>query len=234
MPLLDPLFDSGLLWQGAAPRVSSCESLATGYAVLDKALDGGWRRQEVTELLLPRLGIGEVQLLLPAMAALASVDKFQLWIAPPMVPYAPGLLQACLPVEQQLVIAGVEDMSAQLWSAEQALSSGACSVVLLWLLDPAQQPQTSQLRRLQLAAERGQTPLFLFRPQWIRQQAVRDLSSPAPTRLWLESHSNSQLLVELFKRRGGWPLSPFPLSLADKFSLPAAETDSVIVGPWRA
>jgi hypothetical protein len=48
-----------------------------------------------------------------------------------------------------------------LWAFEQALGSGACDAVLGWV----RQPKPRDIRRLQLAAERGRTLGVLFRPR---------------------------------------------------------------------
>jgi hypothetical protein len=82
----------------------------------------------------------------------------------------------------------------RLWAAEQALKSGACGVVLLW----PEQIQTSQLRRLQLAAEQGDCPGILFRSLRTASQG-----SPAALRLHVRT-SPLGLEVEVIKRRGAW------------------------------
>jgi hypothetical protein len=64
-----------------------------------------------------------------------------------------------------------------MWALEQTLGSGACDAVLGWV----RQSKPREIRRLQLAAERGRTLGVLFRPQ----RAARD-SSAAVLRLSLE------------------------------------------------
>jgi hypothetical protein len=63
------------------------------------------------------------------------------------------------------------------WAFEQTLGSGACDAVLAWL----RQPKARDLRRLQLAAERGRTLGVLFRPRRAAGEA-----SAAVLRLGLE------------------------------------------------
>jgi hypothetical protein len=84
-----------------------------------------------------------------------------------------------------------------LWAAEQALQSGACAAVFLWLKgsDPR------WLRRLQLAAEEGGALGVLFRPERHRFEA-----SPANLRLAV-SRDAAGLRLELLKARGGQPAS---------------------------
>ena len=64
-----------------------------------------------------------------------------------------------------------------MWAFEQSLRSGACDAVLGW----ARRLRLTEIRRLQLAAERGRTLGILFRP---RRAAAE--SSTAVLRLGLE------------------------------------------------
>ena len=64
-----------------------------------------------------------------------------------------------------------------MWAFEQSLGSGACDVVMAW----ARRLRTREIRRLQLAAERGRTLGILFRSQ----SAARE-SSPAILRMAVE------------------------------------------------
>src|SRR5690606_37345121 len=64
-----------------------------------------------------------------------------------------------------------------LWAAERALRSGAFGALLLW----QGRMRAPALRRLQLAAQHGETLFFLVRPQALASQV-----SPAPLRLVLE------------------------------------------------
>jgi hypothetical protein len=85
--------------------------------------------------------------------------------------------------------------SEALWSAEQALSSGTCAAVLLWprLLDD----QAS--RRLQLAAEKGDSWAIAFRPLSAHREP-----SAAALRLELSvGHRGTRLAI--LKSRGGSP-----------------------------
>jgi len=82
-----------------------------------------------------------------------------------------------------------------LWAAEQALSSGVCAAVLLWLKGT----DDRWLRRLKLAAEAGGALGVLFRPERHRFE-----SSPAGLRLGL-SRSESGICLDLLKVQGGRP-----------------------------
>ena len=54
-----------------------------------------------------------------------------------------------------------------LWALEQALGSGACDAVLGWV----RQVKPRDIRRLQLAAERGRSLGVLFRPRRVSREA---------------------------------------------------------------
>ena len=82
---------------------------------------------------------------------------------------------------------------AALWAFEQALGSGACDSVLTW----ARHAPVRQLRRLQLAAQRGNALGILFRPR----ESARE-SSPAMLRVVLEPRRGGAR-VTLLKSRGG-------------------------------
>jgi hypothetical protein len=85
-----------------------------------------------------------------------------------------------------------DNTAQQLWSAEQALRSGACGAVLAW---PSLVHQR-RLRRLQLAAESGGAWALLFR----RETPPGD-GSPASLRLRV-TPITSGLSVEVLKCRG--------------------------------
>jgi hypothetical protein len=188
---LEQLKRDGMLWQGRQPHPAADRGLPSGWPVLDEALGGGWPRAALSEILSE--SHQGLPLLLPLLARLSAESRWLAWIAPPHVPYAPALAARGIRIERLLL---VQDVSAEqcLWAAEQALKSGGCGAVLAW----PQQVQTAQLRRLQLAAERGDCPAILFRlPRAARQgspAALRLRVWPAP--LGLE--------VEVLKRRGGW------------------------------
>ncbi len=82
-----------------------------------------------------------------------------------------------------------------LWAAEQALSSGVCAAVLLWLKGT----DDRWLRRLKLAAEAGGSLGVLFRPERHRFE-----SSPANLRLVL-SRGDPEVRLDLLKVQGGCP-----------------------------
>jgi len=176
---------------GELAQVASA-SVPTGFPRLDAELPGGgWPTGALTELLPSHEGIGELRILGPALAALARAGKRLAWIAPPYLPYAPALAAAGIDLAQVLIVRTSSARDA-LWAAEQALRSAACGAVLVW---PAA-VKYAELRRLQLAAERGRAMTVFFRSPSIAAEA-----SPAALRLALHTAAGG-LAVQILKRRG--------------------------------
>jgi hypothetical protein len=180
---------------------------STGNPSLDAHLPGGgWPTASLVEVLIDATGLGEVQLFLPALVQsqqrMPGNDvPWLVWIAPPYEPYAPALAQAGIGLDRLLIVRPVTATEA-LWAAEQALSSGVCAAVLLWLKGS----DDRWLRRLKLAAEAGGALAVLFRPERHRFE-----SSPASLRL-LMTQGRSSTHLELIKVQGG---QPGPIALGE-------------------
>jgi hypothetical protein len=202
---LEKLLENPRVWRGSS-QTDTRVGLASGYPKLDRCLPGGgWPLQALTEILIGQYGIGELRLLMPALAQLSAEESqsyageyaepgWIAWIAPPFQPYAPALQQCGIDLSRMLIVRPKDD-SELLWSAEQALSSGTCAAVLLWpdkLDDQAS-------RRLQLAAEKGHSWAIAFRPLNARHQ-----TSAAALRLELQS-TGEGTHVHILKSRGGRP-----------------------------
>jgi hypothetical protein len=165
----------------------------TGFANFDALLPGGgWPVGAITELMPETQGIGELSLLLPALAKLSRAGRYLVWIAPPCLPYPPALAQHGL-VLNRVVLVQARDTASVLWAAEQALRCPAIGAVLAW---PAALDDR-RVRRLQLAAETGGSCGLLYRPPSAALQP-----SPAALRLRLKA-LNAGLHVEIQKARGG-------------------------------
>src|SRR5579863_8593085 len=172
---------------------------STGKSALDARLPGGgWPTASLIEVLLDDTGLGEVQLFLPALVACqrsaAGDAPWIVWIAPPHEPYAPALAQQGIELGRLLIVRPATATEA-LWAAEQALSSGVCAAVLLWLKGT----DDRWLRRLKLAAEAGGSLGVLFRPERHRFE-----SSPANLRIAM-SQGAPHARVDLLKVQGGRP-----------------------------
>ena len=196
-PLLQALTSRQLIWRGGTALEQKTHP--TGLSQLDHKLGGGLPAHGVIDVRSLR-GIGELRLFLPSLSEAQSSGRLCVFIAPPWHLYAEGLAGAGLNLAQVLLVrpsTGAES----LWAAEQSLKSGACGAVILW-----QDKMTlHQARRLQLAAQQGQAQLVL-----LRSSEARTL--PASLCLQLTAHSRG-LMVNVLKRRGGWPLSEFLLDL---------------------
>ena len=180
-PRLARLLEHPALWRGRSAARSS--TVPTGFAALDAALPGaGWPQVGLVEILISRLGVGELYLILPALASLTQriEARWCAWIAPrepftevggrarsPLDPFAPALAAHGLNLPRVLVAR----TESPLWACEQALRSGACDAAVAWM----QRVPVRALRRLQLAAERGRTVAFLFRG--LSTRAVREPSA---------------------------------------------------------
>jgi hypothetical protein len=196
------------VWRGGAPAVAAVPAVPTGFAALDAELPGGgWPAGGLAELLCPTEGIGELQIVLPALAALTGAGHRVAWLAPPYLPYAPALRAAGVRLSGLTVVRAPGRRDA-LWAAEQALRSGAFHALLLWL------PRASyaELRRLAVAAQAGPGFALAFRPPEAGCE-----SSPAVLRLALEPAAEAAgepgteeprfprypfLAVRILKRRG--------------------------------
>jgi cell division inhibitor SulA/protein ImuA len=203
------------VWRGGAPAAGA-PAAPTGYAALDAELPGGGWPAGLVEVLGRAEGIGELQVVLPALARLTSAGHRIAWLAPPYLPYAPALRAAGVRLEGLTVVRAPGRRDA-LWAAEQALRSGAFHGLLLWL------PRASypELRRLAVAAQAGPGFALAFRPPEAGCEA-----SPAVLRIALESLEGELgtgeprfprypfLRVRILKRRG-LPLAA-PLSLPIK------------------
>ena len=79
------------IWRGrSAARV---DVVPTGFTALDESLPGGAGRAPAwSKFSFPRLGVGEMSLLLPALAALTQRPsaRWCAWISPPFQPFAPA------------------------------------------------------------------------------------------------------------------------------------------------
>src|SRR5688572_17749311 len=187
------------VWRGKVATAARAV-VPTGFRELDRALPGGgWPLGAITEILVDGYGIGELGLLMPALAALTKDDparpkKWIAWIAPPFIPYAPALQQHGVDVDRLLMIHPTS-VKSRLWAIEQAVRSGSSAGVLAWVAAAG----GVVLRRLQLAAEEQGCWVLLFRPASARRER-----SPAALRIHV-SQTEAATRVEIVKCRGGWP-----------------------------
>ncbi len=178
------------IWRGLRAESPDWSILETGFSELDAMLPGGgWPLGSLVEISTPCLGIGELSLLLPAMAELSQTGRHIVWISPPHRPYAPGLAQAGIALPQILVVACKQENDIP-WALEKLLRNRRCGMALAW----PQRLNEHQSRRLQLAAEQGKSLAVLF-PQ------RHSTNKHAALRIQLQPTSQG-LLLTILKARG--------------------------------
>jgi protein ImuA len=203
---LSRLLEHPAIWRGRS--AARTKTLPTGFAALDEGLPGGgWPRAGLIEILPTCFGAGELSLLLPVLAAATRRPEARwcAWVAPPLQPFGPALAERGVVLERLLVVNPPKKVVKGKhvgWSFEQILRSGACDIALAWMHSALPR----QIRRLHLAAERGDTLGVLFRPR----EAARD-SSPAVLRVAVQP-TVPGARVTLLKSRGG-ARGPIELSL---------------------
>lgn len=201
-----------ILWKGrslARQVDTATPALDTGFPALNSLLlSGGWPQASLLEIQVDEWGQGELQLLLPTMAALSQAGQQLAWIAPPYVPYAPAIQAAGVDLDYLLIIEQSEPADIA-WAAEKCLHHAAAAMVLFCL--PL--ADARHIRRLQLAANAGNSLGVLLHKGPTRQ-------TPVPLRL--KTHYVEQgLHVEVLKSRFGMEqgrqtVLPQPLTVQDR------------------
>jgi cell division inhibitor SulA/protein ImuA len=209
------------VWRGGELERVVHEVAATGHAALDRELPGGgWPLGTLSEVLHDGVGIGEVRFLFGALARASEPQRMVAWINAPHLPYAPALAQGGIALERCMLVRPATREDA-LWAAEQALRSGACGAVLLWLESALPGERRSHgdayawLRRLQMAAQSGRSMAVLF-----RSTAAEASSTPAHLRVVL-AREQGNLTLRIPKRRGPPLASPLVIERAPPPLVPA-------------
>lgn len=208
------------LWRAHQLGSATGSVVGCGWEALDRQLPGGgWPKRVLTELLVKHPGVGEMRLLAPALARIARGDAGLatevMLFDPPAQPCAWAMAQLGIEPRSLIVVRGRDGTRGAavrqllgaadvLWALEQALRSGHAGAVLAWL---PERLRADALRRLQLAAQAHDGPVFL-----LRGLDARLKPSPSPLRLMLHPSGADGLSVQILKRRG--PALPEPLSLA--------------------
>ncbi|MBV6273452.1 translesion DNA synthesis-associated protein ImuA [Alcaligenaceae bacterium CGII-47] len=189
------------LWRASQLSRGTGHFASTGYPAVDAQLPGGgWPLGQLIDLLIPRSGIGEIQML---RTAFANGDTRPIaMVQPPYRPmacaWAHGDNQA-----SRLIWIRAPHRADALWAAEHILKSGTFAGLLLW----QDTMRAATARRLHLAAQAGDTLCVLFRPLGAAQQA-----SPAPLRILLRPSAQGLSLL-ILKRRGQPSTHLIPITL---------------------
>ncbi|MCC2681755.1 MAG: hypothetical protein K0S36_1319 [Nitrosospira multiformis] len=197
------------IWRGDALGASDDPVISSGFQELDKELPGGgWPTRNLTELLLPAEGLGEIRLLSYALEEITRSERNILLIAPPYIPYMHAW--AHLGIDgRHIVMVRVCKPAERLWTLEQGIRSAAFGTIIGWLPEAGQQAT----RKLQILSRTAASLVFLFRPARAQFEP-----SAAPLRILLSpvrGHSHT-LSLYLLKRRG----APFVLPI--RITLPQA------------
>jgi hypothetical protein len=221
---VEDLLRHPLLWRGQDGGTAGTAAIATGFPELDRYLPGGgWPLTGITEIFIERYGLGELRILMPALAALSrqavTAKQWIVWVAPPFVPYAPALAEYGVDLSRILLVhpsgkklsgSFLPEAREALWAIEQVIRSQSSVAVLAW----AREADVPALRRLQLGAETCRCWTVLFRPL-----AAISQSSPAALRFRLTASAadvaagNGSVLaqagihIEIQKCRGRRPRS---------------------------
>ena len=222
--LLNTLFTDARLWHGHRRTTTTPAPEPTGFDALDEQLGGlGWPRGALSECLLDAPGIGELQLVLPLLQRVTHRKQAVFWVDPPMTPYAPALAREGIDLDQ-LVVVRTESHPDLLWTLENCLRSTITGLVMAWPGTMA----ARDIRRLQLAAEAGQSSCILFQS---RREAHQ--SSPAALRLELAPDPSLALRINILKRRGSWPGEGCTLPLQARTGQSDRDPSATVIrGPW--
>jgi cell division inhibitor SulA len=206
-PALNTVLQHPAVWRGDRLAQGERTGLPSGFSALDKVLPGGgWPVGALTEILHEAQGLGELSLLMPTIVAQTQQARGVVLINPPHWLYAPAWAAQGVNLSQCLVVRP-ERANDVLWTAEQSLRAGACALVLVWPEFQNYKPDYRVLRRLQTAAETGQSSGMIF-----RSSAVANEASPAPLRLQLTA-ADGALNVRILKRRGALLQEAVPIGV---------------------
>lgn len=232
---VEDLLSHPLLWKGQDAGLADTPAIATGFDALDRYLPGGgWPLAGISEIFVEHYGLGELRVLMPALAALSQSavesKKWIVWIAPPFVPYAPALAHHGVDLSRILLVhpRGREawgqrqyrgqspfskkkgsdpkemDPEDTLWAVEQAIRSQSSIATLAWVKAAG----VTSLRRLQLGAETHRCWTVLFRtPEAMGQNSPAALRFSVLPGGVLPGGDTADIRVEIQKCRGRKPQS---------------------------
>ncbi|WP_289029747.1 translesion DNA synthesis-associated protein ImuA [uncultured Paraglaciecola sp.] len=224
-PTIRYLKNKNLLWQANHAYHDTQNELHTGYQELDNALQGGFPEHGVIDIRSP-LGIGELRLLLPSILLRQQQNTTELTtlIAPPMDINAEMWAEFGLSIERIMLIRPNSERDV-LWSAEQSLKSGCCHSVVIWHSSLS----VAQIKRLQLAAEKGHCLLFI-----IREPKQEQISLPVSLGLQL-SPDKAGVNARVTKRKGAFSKKAFTVNMHNYWpEICQPRQSNVLTFPLRA
>lgn len=191
-PVLPPAV-AATLWRASELGGSAVPTLSTGWTALDAELPGhGWPTQSLTEILQPQPTVAEWRLLGHVLGSIARAGREVVAVGPPKHPHLPGLAHLGID-DRRFIWIQASAPAERLWTVEQLIKANAAGAIVAWL----PQARQEQIRRLQIAAQSHEGPVFLCRPE----SALHEPSA-APLRIALRSGLDWQLRLRVPKRRG--------------------------------
>ena len=162
------------VWHADDPALAAtaAECAPSGFAALDAELPGGgWPHGQLVELLYDDPGIGELSLLVPALAAQVRAGRTCVWILPCECGpaersglHADDPLQQALPYPPALAEAGIDPSCSIFvrpavareawWAVEQCLRAAHLGALIGWLPTSTASVDFRAMRRLHLQAQR--------------------------------------------------------------------------------
>jgi protein ImuA len=234
------------VWHADDPTLlaTAAECTPSGFAALDAELPGGgWPQGQLVELLYDDPGIGELSLLVPALAAQVRAGRTCVWILPcerespsddptqQALPYPPALAEAGIDPSCNIFVRPAVAREAW-WAVEQSLRAAHLGALIGWLPICGAAADFRALRRLHLLAQRHRALVFVMRPSH-----CADAPSPAVLRLQLacDRGPHQGLAIKILKRRGRPLIEPVALQVHPWGQNKASIAVSVpsTVKPWR-
>ena len=148
-PALAGVLSRSDVWRGDSLARAALPGVPSGFAALDAELPGGgWPRGGLVELLPARQGIGELSLLMPALAHVSANElSWVVCVAPPLPPYAPAWAAAGVALSHLLVTRAVGGDAA--WACARAIDAEGVGALVAWL--PESDPATRRPPRVRIA-----------------------------------------------------------------------------------
>src|SRR5262249_7979027 len=139
-PKVARLLEHPAIWRGRSAARRS--GLPSGFTALDEHLpDQGWPRTGLIEILVPRFGSGELTVLLPALAALtrAAAARWCVWVAPPLMPFAPALIAGGVVLDRVAIVGGARPLQDARFPGDPGVTAAGNRASADWHVTPRRQ-----------------------------------------------------------------------------------------------
>jgi len=182
-----------------------CTAISSGFDQLDRYLpSNGWPIGSMIEVLSGATNASDLWVALPILKNFNADDSWSALINPPYIPYAPTLTNFGIDLNKILIV-NPPNPNDIFWTAEEAIKSDTCSVVLVWI----SHYNRKALRRLQLSTQQYQRICFCFHPSPNTQQ-----HTTTAIRLSIRPNKTG-ICIDLLKCRGGTVRSGININFND-------------------